>query len=131
MRIWASVTTLIAIIFISLGMSQPTYDGVLLKNSQLLNDHNLQSEHVLEQIIVLPKGDYDKIEAVAIIRRLDMLPRSILEKVASKGVKIVLFNGILTEHDSVSHLAGKHPRGYPENATWDDLLGLVDRKLFW
>ena len=131
-----SVTALfIAVLFLSsITTSQASYDGILLRDfpedSSLYQSLKVdKSLPLLDQIIVLPKQDFDQQEAAAIIGRIDSLPYSILEKINKKGISLKLFTGKLTDNPTASQLAGKIPRGYTTNITWDDVPGIGGSKV--
>jgi len=121
---------LIAGLFLtSLKTSQASYDGVLLGDfaqtsvfyQSLKENHSLP---LLNQIIVLPKQEFDQSEAAAIFNRIDLLPDPILEKINTSGITVKLFTGRLTDNPTARQLAGKIPRGYTSNVTWDDVPGI-------
>jgi hypothetical protein len=129
------VTILIAGLFLSsITTSQASYDGTLLgdynRNSVLYKSLKVDpSLPLIAHIIVLPKQPFDQKEAAAIINRIDSLPYPILEKINKHGISLKLFTGKLTENPTARHLAGKIPRGYPSNVTWDDVPGIGGSKL--
>ncbi|MEH7305019.1 anthrax toxin lethal factor-related metalloendopeptidase [Neobacillus drentensis] len=125
----------IAVLFLSsITTSQASSDGILLRdysrNSVLYQslkvDHSLP---LLNQIIVLPKQSFDQKEAAGIINRIDSIPYSILEKIKNHGISVKLFTGKLTDNPTASQLAGKIPRGYTNNVTWDNVPGIGGSKL--
>ncbi|MBS4194430.1 anthrax toxin lethal factor-related metalloendopeptidase [Lederbergia citri] len=130
MRKWLIVTPfLFIIIFAITTTSKATYEGIPLSENDLYAGLTLKSGIYLKDIIVLPEVSYNHDEATEMIKRLDQLPPSILAKVDENRVKIILFNGKLTDNPSAAYLKGKIPRGYPENVTWDDVPGIGGSKL--
>ncbi|MFS0645852.1 anthrax toxin lethal factor-related metalloendopeptidase [Siminovitchia sp. 179-K 8D1 HS] len=98
--------------------------GVPLGKSPLYDQLQLKSGDLLKEMVVLPEYKFDQVEASKIVKRLDLLPRAILSKANQQHIKIILFDGSLTDIESASHLKGKVPRGYPETVLWDDLPGV-------
>ncbi|MCH1626380.1 anthrax toxin lethal factor-related metalloendopeptidase [Ferdinandcohnia quinoae] len=91
---------------------------------------NLQNYNLLKKIVLLPKGDFNEIEATQMILRINNVDSSILEKLVQQGINIKLFTGKLTDEPSVSHLEGEKPRGYSEKGhTWDEVPGIGGSKL--
>lgn len=129
------VTILIAGLFLSaITTSKASFDGILLgdypENSLLHQTINVdKSLPLLDQIIILPKNNFDQKEAAAIITRIDSLPYSLLKKIKDQGINLKLFMGKLTDNPSASHLSGQVPRGYTSNVTWDDVPGIGGSKL--
>ncbi|MGV3465538.1 MAG: anthrax toxin lethal factor-related metalloendopeptidase [Heyndrickxia sp.] len=117
-------------VILLLGLSKPSLDGILLKNSALYPTDHLHSEALLGDMVVLPKQSYyDKDEVKKILSRLDHLPPSMLEKADNKGIKIKLFVGKLTDNPTAAYLKGKTPRGYQDHSiTWDDVPGIGGSK---
>lgn len=129
------ITIIIAGLFLSsITTSQASYDGILLgdysRNSLLYQslkvDHSLP---LLDQIIVLPKEQFDQQEVAAIISRIDALPYSLLQKINNHGINLKLFNGKLTDNPTARQLAGQVPRGYTSSVTWDDVPGIGGSKV--
>lgn len=117
-------------VILLLGLSKPTLDGILLKNSALYPSVHLESQASLGDIVVLPKqSNYDQDEVKKILSRLDRLPSSMLSKVDKEGIKIKLFVGKLTDNPTAAYLKGKTPRGYQDHSiTWDDVPGIGGSK---
>ncbi|MBW8350909.1 toxin [Bacillus sp. IITD106] len=129
MRKWLIVLPfLFIIIFAITTTTKATYEGIPLSESDLYAELTLKSGIYLKDIVVLPEDSYNFNEATDIIKRLDKLPPSILSKVDEDKIKIILFNGKLTDNPSAAYLKGKIPRGYPENVTWDDVPGIGGSK---
>src|SRR5690606_22925149 len=84
----------------------------------------LQSGEILPEILILHENFQDEIAVKEIIGRLDRLPIEILEKVHEHNIKIVLLHGKLTDNESLAHLRGITPRGYPKSIVWDDVPGI-------
>ncbi len=110
--------------------TQANYSGILLKHSSIKTAMNLNSEEQLENIVLLPKTDFDKSEARGIIRRLDHIPSHLLSAVDNQEIKVRLFERNLTDFSTTSHLKGVTPRGYSnKDTTWDDVPGIGGSKL--
>jgi len=118
---------IIPIILFVYDMPKASYFGRPLSESNLVNHLSLKSDQI-KDIIILPEEEFDQEEAITIIQRIDQLPTSILSKIKEQDIKIVLFEGKLTDQNGAAHLKGKVPRGYPETATWDDLPGIGGSK---
>lgn len=113
-----------------LGLSKPSLDGILLKNSALYHNVHLRSQALLGDIVVLPlQSNYDKDEVIKILSKLEKLPSSMLSKVDNKNIKIKLFTGKLTDNPTAAYLKGKTPRGYQDHSiTWDNVPGIGGSK---
>lgn len=131
MRKWLIIPIILFAVFFTSDKTRADYKGILLADSDLYPILQLHSDNLLKEIIVLPKTSYNHYEAIEIILRLDQLPKSILQKTAHQQIKIILFNGKLTDHDSVSHLQGKVPRGYTNQVVWDDVPGIGGTELVY
>lgn len=93
--------------------------------SSYLNDLPLEGRENLEKIIMVPNGIFNEQEAGEIIKRIDHLPVSLLEKIRSERIYIKLFTGLLTDHPTTRYLRGVTPRGYANSeTTWDDVPGI-------
>ncbi|WP_075982028.1 anthrax toxin lethal factor-related metalloendopeptidase [Bacillus massilinigeriensis] len=118
--------------FLLLGKSQATspdiYLGEMDDTSDLKSLLNLKSHRILDQIIILPKDEFETTKAAEIISRIDRLPTTLLTKIKDKGIVIKLFNGKLTDNPTVRHLKGVSPRGYIGGHTWDDVPGIGGSK---
>lgn len=114
----------IFILFAIINEQRNYQNEVLLKNSHLLSSIKLQSKDLLKHMIILPKDTLNEKEVLEIIETLDQLPHPILEAAYNKNIKIVLFQGRLTDQKEVSHLKGKTPRGYHDSIVWDDVPGI-------
>ncbi|MCR2820171.1 anthrax toxin lethal factor-related metalloendopeptidase [Lederbergia panacisoli] len=125
MRKWLIVPPILfIIIFLLSTTSNATYEGIPLSESDLYESLALQSSDFLKDIIVLPEDSYNQKDAAEMIKRLDHLPSSILAQAKKKKVKVILFDGKLTDNASAAHLKGKIPRGYPTTITWDEVPGI-------
>ncbi|MBS4199438.1 toxin [Bacillus sp. FJAT-49732] len=130
MRKWLIIPPILLLIFIALSATtKATYEGIPLSDTSIYDKLDLQSGNYLKDIVVLPEVSYNKADASEIIQRLDQLPSSILAEAAKEKIKVILFNGKLTDNASAAYLKGKTPRGYPNNATWDDVPGIGGSKL--
>ncbi|WML40272.1 hypothetical protein RCG19_00875 [Neobacillus sp. OS1-2] len=52
-----------------------------------------------------------------------------MEKIIQNGINVKLFTGKLTDNPTVQQLAGKVPRGYQANVTWDVVPGIGGSKV--
>ncbi len=123
MRKISLILLIIPILFLNSDFSKAINIGKPLGESELYSLLALQSGKLLKDTIILPEKEFDKEEAAKIIKRLDHLPTSILSNINENGIKIILFNGKLTDQPFTENLKGKVPRGYPETILWDDLPG--------
>jgi len=130
MRKWLIVPPILFLIIIALSaMTKESYVGIPFGESDLYDKMTLlQSGNYLKDIVVLPEESYNYNDAIEVINRLDHLPSSILAAADKKRIKIILFNGKLTDNPSAAYLKGKIPRGYPNNVTWDDVPGIGGSK---
>ncbi|HLU21379.1 MAG TPA: toxin [Bacillaceae bacterium] len=110
--------------FLFSNKSDAKYSGIPLAEYDSYPLLILQSGEILAEIIILPENFQDEIAVKEIIGRLDRLPIDILEKVHEHNIKIVLFQGKLTDNESLAHLRGITPRGYPKSIVWDDVPGI-------
>lgn len=128
MRKIAQVIIIIILSFSLLGSSNANMDGILFqefpKQSILYNSLDMESVSLAGQLIVLPEDEFDQEEAAGIIKRLALLPDSILKKAVDHNIKVKLFEGNLTDNPSARHLKGVVPRGYTSNRTWDQVPGI-------
>ncbi|MCJ7841139.1 toxin [Lederbergia sp. NSJ-179] len=124
MRKWFIIPVLLFAVFFISDKTRAEYQGILLAESNLYPNLQLHSDTLLKKMVVLPKTSYNHKRAIEIIHRLDQLPHSILQKAAQKDIKIILFNGKLTDNDHVAYLHEKTPRGYIEPIVWDDVPGI-------
>lgn len=128
MRKLTQVTIILLMILPLLGSSQPSFEGILLKDypsaTFLKEELQLASDEILNEIIILPEEEFNEIEAVAVIQNIRRLPPSLLNKIYQKKIYIKLFVGNLTDHPTTSHLKGMIPRGYERNTRWDDIPGI-------
>lgn len=119
---------MITLVSVLMGNSQLQMDGIILKDypvqSILKNSLSPNEEMNFQHIILLPTESFDQSEAANIIKTLNKLPESLLDKIENKGVKVKLFSGKLTDNSSVNNLTGIIPRGYQSNKTWDDVPGI-------
>lgn len=96
------------------------------KDSSVVIDNN--SIEAVTQLVDLPKGEYDVIEASNMIKRLSHIPSDYLVKLKQKNSKITLTNGKITDVPEYSYLRGVVPRGWEKTGkTWDDVPGLGGR----
>lgn len=124
MRKYIFLLSIFLFFLVSDSFSKASYIGVPLGESPLYDQLKLKSGDLLKEMVVLPEHKFNQAEASKMIKRLDLLPRTILSKANQQQIKIILFVGDLTDIESASHLKGKVPRGYPENVLWDDLPGI-------
>lgn len=94
------------------------------KNAISIDFDSNNKQKLLEDIIVLPNGDFDQIAAESMITRIEEIHFNILTKLADQQVKVKLFNGKLTDELLLSHLRGVVPKGWEGTGkTWDDVPG--------
>lgn len=129
MRKWFIIPIILFAVFFISDKTRADYKGILLSESDLYPTLQLRTGSLLKDIVVLPKNAYNHNEAKDIIFRLDQLPKSILQKTAHQHIKIILFNGKLTDH--VSYLQGEVPRGYTEPVVWDNVPGIGGTELVY
>jgi hypothetical protein len=68
--------------------------------------------------------DYDAPVVQRHVEDLSQIPPRLLRRLCRAGVREVhLANRGAAELDRNQHLKGRHPRGYPPGATWDDVAG--------
>ena len=125
MREWVVVIFITGVFLSSITTSQASVDGINLadypRNSILYQSiKKEQSVKQLNKIIVLPKQSFDQREAAAMITRIAALPSFLLEKVKQHGI---------TVNPTAQQLAGKVPRGYQANVTWDGVPGIGGSKV--
>lgn len=83
---------------------------------------------LMDQLVVLPTGDYNVKEANAMIGRLERIPAPILKSLKDKGVKIIFTNDIITNEPELKYLKGVTPRGWEGTGlTWDDVPGVSEK----
>lgn len=115
-----------------MGNSQASMGGIQLKHfpkhSLLKESLHLNSERLIESIIILPVTPFDEVEAAYMISRVDQLPKSLLSKMDKEGIRLKLFEGKLTDNPTANHLSGLTPRGYVSNKVWDDVPGIGGTK---
>lgn len=129
MRKWV-VSSIIAGLFLSMiTTSQAAFDSIKLgdypKNSELYQlINNKSSLQQLNEMILLPKRFFDEKAAAGIITRMANLPEGLLEKINEQDITLKLFTGKLTDNQTARYLAGKVPRGYNSQTTWDEVPGI-------
>ncbi|MFB6466103.1 toxin [Cytobacillus sp. Hz8] len=132
MRKFIVFVVLVVFSFLMMEKSQATstdiYLGELGKQSELKSFLHLQSSRILDNIIIVPRENYDMKAAAGIISRIDRLPTSLLQKINDQNIVIKLFTGKLTDNPTASHLKGKTPRGYTSGRTWDSVPGIGGSK---
>ncbi|MBS4176633.1 anthrax toxin lethal factor-related metalloendopeptidase [Lederbergia citrea] len=128
MKKWIILPLLFIMVLYGSSFSKATYEGVLLNESGLYQRLQLTSGQLIKDIVVVPESDFNEYEASKIINRIDHLPVSILQEIKRNKIKVVLFEGKLTDNESVAHLKGRNPRGYPETIIWDDVPGIGGSK---
>jgi Pro-Pro endopeptidase len=128
MRKWFAGIVVVILSLVSITTSKASIDGIRLadfpNSSELSNTINNSIPSSVKQMVILPKQDFDQDEAAGIINRISILPDSLLTKINNQGITLKLFTGKLTDNPTASHLAGKTPRGYQSNTTWDDVPGI-------
>lgn len=87
-------------------------------------------ESIMDQLVVLPTGNYNVKEAKAMIERLEKIPAPVLKALNDKGIKIKLTNDIITNDPELSYLKGVTPRGWEGTGmTWDDVPGVSEKNV--
>lgn len=84
MKNWVIMPIMLIIVILGTGLSQPTYNGLLLKNSNVYKNIELQSIDILKDIVVVPESPFNETEAMMVLKRLDILPISILQNMKKK-----------------------------------------------
>ncbi|MWV46107.1 hypothetical protein GRF59_21020 [Paenibacillus sp. HJL G12] len=98
--------------------------GVFPKNEVHAQDSTIN------QLVVLPTGNYNVKEANAMIGRLERIPAPVLKALNDKGVKIILTNDIITNEPELKYLKGQTPRGWEGTGlTWDDVPGVSEKNV--
>ncbi len=83
-------------------------------NNSLIND-----------IVVLPQGEYNKTDAGKMMNRLALIPSSLLQGLKDNDVKIKLVTGKITDEAEFAQYKGVTPRGWENTGlTWDDVPGV-------
>jgi hypothetical protein len=133
MRRFAYIFFVALFTFILPGGLHANVNGTALKDyprqSTLKNSLDVQQLNLLGEIFLLPETMEQPEEAAKIISRVGQLPESMLKKIISNGINMVLFEGKLTDNPSAQDLKGITPRGYPSGKTWDDVPGVGGSKL--
>lgn len=110
---------LLAIVFIvsmNLSLSGPT---------SFANGNDNDSSTLIKELVVLPEGSYNKVEANAMMKRLSSIPPVLLQELRDHGVKIKLVNGKITDEPEFAEYKGITPRGWEGTGlTWDDVPGV-------
>lgn len=133
MRKWFIAFLILSLYLISITTSQASIDGIRLadfpKSSRLSHTINNNISTSVKQIVILPEQAFNQNEAAGIINRISKLPDSLLAKIHDQGITLKMFTGKLTDNPTASHLKGITPRGYQNNATWDDVPGIGGGKV--
>ncbi|GIP53397.1 anthrax toxin lethal factor-related metalloendopeptidase [Paenibacillus vini] len=80
---------------------------------------------LIDDIVVLPQGEYNKTDANKMINRLSLIPSSLLQGLKDNGVKVKLVNGKITDEPEFAQYKGVTPRGWENTGlTWDDVPGV-------
>jgi hypothetical protein len=125
---WIIIIILLIGLFSFYTFSHANQEG--LSWSELSSTHPLKHEkllmknELLQHLFLFPQASFDEKASLQIIQSIHKLPPSLLSKLVDKDVKIKLFSGKLTDNASAAHLKGIKPRGYGNNATWDDVPGM-------
>jgi Pro-Pro endopeptidase len=128
MRKIFQILIVIILSFTLLGSSNANMDGIFLyeypKQSLLYASLDDETAGLAGKLVILPEEEFDQQEAASIIRRLVLLPNSMIRKAVDSNIKVKLFEGNLTDNPSARHLKGIIPRGYTSNRTWDQVPGI-------
>lgn len=80
---------------------------------------------LIEKLVILPEGSYNKEEGNKIIKRISNIYPGILKRFLDKGICIKLTNTPVTELPELEYLRGIVPRGWQSTGkTWDDVPGV-------
>lgn len=96
----------------------------LPSNNSLKHEELFKNNELLQHLFLYPQTSFDEKEALQIVKTIYKLPPFLLSKLVEKDVRIKLFTGKLTDNASAAHLKGIKPRGYGQDATWDDVPGM-------
>lgn len=128
MRKMFQIFIIIILSFTMLGSSNANMDGIFLyeypKQSLLYASLDDETADIAGKLVILPEDEFDQQEAASIIRRLVLLPDSMIRKAVDSNIKVKLFEGNLTDNPSARHLKGIIPRGYTSKRTWDQVPGI-------
>lgn len=128
MRKMFQIFIIIILSFTLLGSSNANMDGIVLyeypKQSLLYASLDDETADIAGKLVILPEDEFDQQEAASIIRRLVLLPDSMIRKAVDSNIKVKLFEGNLTDNPSARHLKGIIPRGYTSKRTWDQVPGI-------
>jgi Pro-Pro endopeptidase len=132
MRRFLYMILIVVFTFILPGSLHANIGGIPLKDfpkqSLLFESVNFENMNLLGEIFLLPDEAFNYEEVTKIISRIDKLPEEILGKLTENRIRIVLFNGKLTDHPTARDLAGITPRGYESDQTWDEVPGVGGSK---
>lgn len=105
-----------------LYLAMALFLGMNLLTAQVYADN---SQNLVEDIVVLPQGDYKKAEADKMMDRLSAIPSTLLQGLKDQGVKIKLVSGKITDEPEFAQYKGVTPRGWENTGlTWDDVPGV-------
>jgi len=80
---------------------------------------------LLKDIVILPQGNYDKLEADKMMNHLALIPAPLLQALKDKQINIKLVAGKITDEPEFSQYKGVTPRGWENTGlTWDDVPGV-------
>lgn len=89
------------------------------------NEFTENEKNLIENFIVLPTDDYDRVESDKMIRRILAVKNDFLQEFKEKGGVIKLINTNITGDENYSYLKGITPRGWENTGkTWDDIPGI-------
>ncbi|WMT40825.1 hypothetical protein RE628_27655 [Paenibacillus sp. D2_2] len=81
--------------------------------------------NLLKDIVILPQGNYNKLEADKMMNHLALIPTPLLQGLKDKHVNIKLVSGKITDEPEFSQYKGITPRGWENTGlTWDDVPGV-------
>ncbi|MBB3905793.1 MULTISPECIES: anthrax toxin lethal factor-related metalloendopeptidase [Anoxybacillaceae] len=127
-RLIGLVAMVVAVIPLLSFSPYPNTHGVLLRASSLAG-MDVPSYSLLRNMVILPDGPFNQVEAKKMVSTLARIDGDLLQKMADKQIYIKLFNGKLTDEPSARSLRGKVPRGYMALLTWDDVPGMGGSRL--
>ena len=84
----------------------------------------LKTDKFKSQFFLLPKGEYDRLEASIMIDRIMNINPKTMSNIYSSGVRMKLCDGPITNEPEYASLKGEVPRGWEDlGKTWDDVPG--------
>ncbi|SDL68298.1 anthrax toxin lethal factor-related metalloendopeptidase [Sediminibacillus halophilus] len=121
-----AIVIFIFLFFPFIDITKPFHGITLNKASgsdyvQLLQQ--LDNYDLLDEIVVVPENPDNPAAVAGMVTRLNHIDRNLLQLLASQQVKVRLFEGRLTDEPLLYHLKWKQPRGWEQDATWEEVPG--------